>query len=453
MATIIPRNSTGLEPFKCNVRFDMKRTKSLLSENIQHTFGKMVYITYPGPVAVTDTNGEPLHFIGEMTFRIVIEGESTVMSAWVTNDIEPGQLILGSDVPEDLGLQLYNIPDTSSPSGHAEDTTTIKDPRGSAPVTRSAKHRVPAHKISYLNNHPSDAFLTPFQYGFRREVVRSTNGKTLTIYYYTEDGIRLRCKKDVGPHIRYLQGITKDDFNFLGVILPLDDPTNEYQSVRPASTNRRSIPQITHRESYQTTDDSAHSAEEAREHQKTSQRWGQDTSWGQPEDTYTRQDFDPGPYDTEVLRHKDRDWRSKKPILPSSDETGEDVPHETRHVAYRDTIESRRLADIQRQNKMLLSDMEREDIKQDPDNYIKKEPDGYVQLPQRHQHQREPPPRELQQRVDAQWSNTYEHTAAPTSRLNGNRQAPTSEQFDNHHRQLSTHHLKRETQREYGGWN
>ena len=40
-ATIIPRSSTGLKPFPCNVRFDMKRTKSLLSETIQHKFGSM----------------------------------------------------------------------------------------------------------------------------------------------------------------------------------------------------------------------------------------------------------------------------------------------------------------------------------------------------------------------------------------------------------------------------
>ena len=106
-ATIIPRSSTGLEPFPCNVRFDMKRTKSLLSETIQHKFGSMFYIAYPGrPIAVTDTNGEPLHFMGEVSFRIMIEGESTMMSAWVTDDIEPGLLILGTDVVEDLGLQL-----------------------------------------------------------------------------------------------------------------------------------------------------------------------------------------------------------------------------------------------------------------------------------------------------------------------------------------------------------
>ena len=122
----------------------MKRTKSLLSENIQHKFGKMIYIAYPGPIAVSDTNDEPLHFIGEVSFRIVIEGESTVVSAWVTNDINPRQLTLGSDVLEDLVLQLYNIPNTSNPSGHAKDTASIKDPRGGAPVTRSATHRVPA---------------------------------------------------------------------------------------------------------------------------------------------------------------------------------------------------------------------------------------------------------------------------------------------------------------------
>ena len=191
MATIIPRSSTGLDPFPCNVRFDMKRTKSLLSETIQHKFGSMFYIAYPGPIAVTDSNDEPLHFVGEVSFRIMIEGESTMMSAWVIDDIEPGLLILGTDVKEDLGLQLYDIPDTSTPSGHAEDTTTIKDPRGGAPVTRSERRRIPAPKISYTSGHPSDNYLIQFRYGFHREVVRSAKGNALTIYYHTEDGALL----------------------------------------------------------------------------------------------------------------------------------------------------------------------------------------------------------------------------------------------------------------------
>jgi hypothetical protein len=273
-ATIIPRSSTGLEPFKWNVRFDMKRPNSLLSETIQQQFGNMFYIAYPGPIAVTDTNGEPLHFVGEVSFRIMIGEESTIMSAWVTNDIEPGVLILGTEVMEDIGLQLHDIPDTSNPSGHAEDTATIKDPRGGAPVTRSGKHRASTPKISYTDGRPPDNYLIPFRYKFHREVVKAVKGNSLTIYYHTESGIRLRTKKDVDPHIEYLPGITRDDFNFTGVILPLDDPGNIHQSIRLAHADRRSVPQINHQGSYQTTDDSAQSAEEARGYRPTKTETG-----------------------------------------------------------------------------------------------------------------------------------------------------------------------------------
>ena len=411
----------------------------------------MVYITYPGPVAVTDTNGEPLHFVGEMTFKVIIEGQSTNMSAWVTNNIEPGQLIMDSDIPEDLGLQLYNISDVLSPSGHAEDTDTIKDPRGSSPVTRTSKLRVPARDVSHSNDHPSNAFLAPFRHGFHREIVRSANGKTLTIYYLTEDGVRLRSKKELGPHIKHLQGITKDNFNFLPVELPIADPTNKYQSTRSSNATRRSIPRVVLREPYQSTDDSAHSAEEARRHQKTDQHWEQDTCWGQPEDVYIKQEFDPGPYNTEVIRHKDKDWRSKKPI-PSSNETEEEAHYETRHIT-QDSIESRKLADTKVRNRILLSNMNREDIKQEPNNYIKQEPDNYTQPPQKTQHQREPPQREPQQRVETQWSNAHDHTTTPPSRPNSSRQVSIPSQFNAHHQQPSTHHHKREMPREYSDWN
>ena len=80
-------------------------------------------------------NGEPLHFVGEMKFKITIEGRTTIIGAWVTNEIQMGQLILASGVVEDLNLQLCNIPHVLSFSSHAEDTDTIKDPRGSSPVT------------------------------------------------------------------------------------------------------------------------------------------------------------------------------------------------------------------------------------------------------------------------------------------------------------------------------
>ena len=457
-ALIIPRSSTGLEPFNHNVRFDMKRPHSLLSETAQQKFGSMFYIAYPGPIAVTDTNGEPLHFVGEVSFRIMIGEESTMMSAWVTNDIEPGLLILGTEVVEDIGLQLHDIPDTSTPSGHAEDTATIKDPRGGAPVTRAGKQRASTPKISYITGRPPDNYLIPFEHGFHREVVKAVKGNGLTIYYHTESGIRLRTKKEVDPHIEYLPGITRNDFNFTGIILPLDDPENKHQSIRLAHADRRSVPQINHQGPYQTTDDSAHSAEEARGYRPTNRRRSQDMSWNQPEEVFTQRDFDPGPYDTKAARHKDRDWRQKEPILPSSDETGEDTPHGIRQGAYRDNLESEKLTDIKRRNKMMLSDMERDDIKQDPDIYIKKEPgthikqepDEYTQPVQRRQHQWEPPPRELQRRGDTQRGRAHDYTAVPTSRLNGNR-AP--EQYNDHNRQPPTYHHKREPPRDYGEWN
>jgi hypothetical protein len=40
---------------------------------------RWVLITYPGPVAVEDTNGQPLHFIGEVTFKITIEGHDGLL--------------------------------------------------------------------------------------------------------------------------------------------------------------------------------------------------------------------------------------------------------------------------------------------------------------------------------------------------------------------------------------
>ena len=99
--------------------------------------------------------------------KITIEGRTKTVSAWVTNEIQTGQLILGSGVLEDLNLQLYDIPDILSLSGHAEDT--IKDPRASSPVTRVLKLRVPSLDISQPQSHPPNAFLILFKHGFHRE--------------------------------------------------------------------------------------------------------------------------------------------------------------------------------------------------------------------------------------------------------------------------------------------
>ena len=122
-------------------------------------------------------------------------------------------------------------------------------------------------------------------------------------------------------------------------------------------------------------------------------------------------------------------------------------------MAHQDSIESRKLADTKVKNRILLSNMNGEDIKQEPYNYIKQEPDNYTQPPQRTQHQREPPQREPQQPVDTQWSNAYDHMTTPSPRPNSNKQVSIPSQFNTHHQQPSTHHHKREMPREYSDWN
>ena len=147
-----------------------------------------------------------------------------------------------------------------------------------------------------------------------------------------------------------MEGLTKDSFNFMPVRLPIVDPTNRYQSTRSANPTRRSIPRIVHEEQYQ-SDDSTHSAEEARRHKQKGPRWEQDACWGQQENIILKQEFDPSPYNTDAVRHKDRDWRQRKPIIPSSDENEEETHQETRHVA-QDNILFQKLADMKVRNKI-----------------------------------------------------------------------------------------------------
>ena len=199
---ILPRPSSGKSPLKFNARFDVKRTKSLLSEDVHHPLGTMDLVTYPGPVAMEDTNGEPLHFMGEVTFKINISGRVTTVGAWVTNEIPPGQLILGSGVLKDLNLLLQDIPNILSHSSNAEDKDTIKDPHGSSPVTR--------------------------------EIVV---GKK-SAYYVAPGGARIKGKKGLGPYIGHFENFTEENCTFTGTKLPILTPLN--QSPRQADPSRHS---------------------------------------------------------------------------------------------------------------------------------------------------------------------------------------------------------------------
>ena len=87
---IIPRASTGRRAFEWKASFDMSRTRSVISKDVEKHFGPAEIITYPGPVGLTDADGQPLYCSGEVTFNITIAERTTSITAWVTNAIERG---------------------------------------------------------------------------------------------------------------------------------------------------------------------------------------------------------------------------------------------------------------------------------------------------------------------------------------------------------------------------
>ena len=93
----------------------------------------------PGPVGLTDADGQLIHCSGMVTFNVTIAGRTTSVTAWVTNAIGGGQLIIGSGVMEDLDLHLQDVPDDSNPRGHAQETRTVRMPGGGPAVARSGR--------------------------------------------------------------------------------------------------------------------------------------------------------------------------------------------------------------------------------------------------------------------------------------------------------------------------
>ena len=85
---IQPQPSSGKTQLKFNAT---SRAKALLSEDVHSRF----VVTYPGPVGIENVNGDQINFMGEVTFKINILDWVTTVSAWVTNEIPPGSLILG----------------------------------------------------------------------------------------------------------------------------------------------------------------------------------------------------------------------------------------------------------------------------------------------------------------------------------------------------------------------
>ena len=86
-------------------------------------------------------------------------GKNYVRQRMGPNKIQKGQLILDLGVMEDLDLQLHNVPNILSLSGHAEYTRTLQNPCGSSPVTRSLK--ASRHETVNPQSYPPSDFLLP----------------------------------------------------------------------------------------------------------------------------------------------------------------------------------------------------------------------------------------------------------------------------------------------------
>ena len=153
---IIPRASSGRNAFEWKARFDMSRTKSIISEDMEKHFRQVDIITYPGPVGLIDADWQPLHSSGEVTFNITIVERTTSVTTWMTNAIKRGQLIIGSGMMEDLGLRLLHVPDYSNPRGHAQETSTVRIPGGGSALTRSARDNDPTHNHNGTNMVPPE---------------------------------------------------------------------------------------------------------------------------------------------------------------------------------------------------------------------------------------------------------------------------------------------------------
>ena len=102
---------------------------------------------------------------------------------------------------------------------------------------------------------------------------------------------------------------------------------------------------------------------ESQQYREEDHYWDQGACWDQTEDTYIKEEFDPGPYNTDVLRRDE--WRSIKQF--SSDDTEEEAaPYKTRNVTLQDSVDSKQLAEALIHNKMLLSKTNHAEIKQEP---------------------------------------------------------------------------------------
>ena len=83
------------------------------------------------------------------------------------------------------------------------------------------------------------SFLTPFKYGFHREIRTGPREEHTKTYYITPDGTRVGSRRALNPYLEEFRDIGQDNFNFSPVALQIKDPLQKYQSTQPFPTPHR----------------------------------------------------------------------------------------------------------------------------------------------------------------------------------------------------------------------
>ena len=162
---VIPQASTNRTAFEWEASFNMTRSRSLVSENIEGLLGLTEVITFPGPDWCRQTwltvfrhghvysqncgENNQCHRMGDQH----LERRPTGYWSWLNG--RPGFLV-------------SEVPDNTNPRGHPRETRTVGIPGGGSAQTRSAR----------TMTHPQSATHSQSQHRQR--------GKQLHIWYHSK---------------------------------------------------------------------------------------------------------------------------------------------------------------------------------------------------------------------------------------------------------------------------
>lgn len=116
-------------------------------------------------------------------------------------------------------------------NGELTNKDDVNTSSSAAPIIKVMKVSSPANTKRNKTNMCAPAYLKPFKFGWKRELVyRSTsdnpNKPMGDIYYYTPNGKKLRSMREISDNIRNTE-LTLENFTFFKEPLGVDDPEKE----------------------------------------------------------------------------------------------------------------------------------------------------------------------------------------------------------------------------------